>query len=75
MVFNYRSSVIDQTRQLSDDLVKDIRQYLLDNGVDRTWDKGEIQAVLLEYRTPKGARLLINQLEPIFVYVSIHGKV
>lgn len=39
-----------------------------------TWDRGELQDCLLDYRW-NGERLLINQLEPIFRYVAMHGGV
>jgi hypothetical protein len=36
--------------------------------------KGELHDALLAYRDPHGRRLMINQLEPVFTYLSREGN-
>lgn len=75
MQFEYNSVSRGGIRRvLKQPVVDDVRDYLLDNTTpDMTL--GELQNVFLEYRTPSGSRLMINQLEPMFTWCALWGRV
>ena len=60
-------------KHLSNDLVRDIRKHLEEDGFGRHWNRGELHDWLINYRYDD-RRYLINQLEPIFNYLSMMGE-
>jgi hypothetical protein len=73
MVFEYYSSMApNYVKKLPPELVSAIREHLVDAGFNRDWTRGVLQDSLLDFRW-NGERLLINQLAPIFTYLSIFG--
>jgi len=75
MIFEYRSSRTGIKKKLSDKLVDEIRVYLESKNINCNKTVGELQDILLEFKQENGDGLLINQLEPIFIYLSITGKI
>ena len=73
MRFFYNSTRRGDKRELPPDLVEQLRAYLCGLGPDMT--KGELQDRLLAFRDKDGHRLLINQLEPVFTWCAIEGRV
>lgn len=76
MIFEYNSSQIPVKKTLNKHIVQDVREYLLEKTKFTALDDmthAEIQQVFLEYRQPDGKRLLINQLEPMYVYFCLNG--
>ena len=73
--FYYFSSNGDWEKPLQDDLVERIREYLIAKGFSRSTTKGELQDTLLAYTEPDGSRLMVNQLQPIFLYLARYGQI
>jgi hypothetical protein len=74
MTFEYNSSRWPNKKTLREELVAEIRAHLVDEGFDSLWTRGNLQDCLLRFRDTEGNRLLINQLEPIFTYLSMTGQ-
>lgn len=75
MKFEYYSSQIpDRVKTLSVSLVAEVRQHLVTSGFNRNWTRRQVQDCLLAYRREYSGGLLINQLAPLFNYVSIYGE-
>lgn len=70
MVFTYRSSRGTE-KVIPPDIVRQVRNHLVKT---LKWNSGlsfgELNDALLAFRTETGERLLINQLEPFFHYIS-----
>ena len=84
MVFEYNSSstmthtdenvCIYAKRKLPDDIVGMLRKHLVDSSFCASWGRGQLQDCLLSFRYGNNERLLINHLEPIFLYLATTGK-
>lgn len=77
MKFEYTSIRFGTKKNLPNDIVTELREYLISKGYDRNTEQtlGELQDTLLAFRTSKGTRLQIHQLEPVFRYLGYMGKI
>lgn len=74
MEFHYNSTNGGK-RKLPEDVVRELRDFLEGKGFGMESTKGQLHDALLEYRRGKnGERLMINQLEPVFTYLSGAGS-
>lgn len=74
MKFTYNSTHGSQ-KELPGELVRQIREYLEPILASPSFhSKEQLHDAMLAFRTTDGKRLLMNQLEPIFTYVAIHGN-
>lgn len=76
MIFHYNSSRFDVKRALSPEITRQLRSYLSAVGGIDKMTHGELQDALLDFRYTEGrsSRLLINQLEPVFIYLARNGR-
>lgn len=74
MNFTYKSTKGPFENILPVEVVKELKHYLADLGFGMTWNHGKLQDALLDFRDHKGDRLMINHLEPVFVYLSREGQ-
>ena len=71
--FTYNSSN-GGTRKLPLRLVSEVRAHLVKCGFNKDCSKGELNQMLFDFRSSDGHPMMINQLEPIFTYISLHGE-
>jgi hypothetical protein len=71
---SYRSARTGYRKDLPKALMAQIREALIAAGFDTQWTKGQVQDFLLA-QTWEGDRLLINQLEPMFLYLAVYGEI
>lgn len=74
--FEYNSiSKFGAKKEFPSAVLQEVQQYLLDKGGVSGANLGDLQDLLLDFRTKDGERLMIHQLEPIFIYIGIYGRV
>lgn len=73
MTFHYNSSNSGSQRKLPDGEVRGIHAHLEAAGFGPNWSYGQLHDALLAYRNERGARLMINHLEPVFTYLAGAG--
>jgi hypothetical protein len=74
----YKSTCINPGRinkELPILVVADLQNFIKDFKFDDTTGPGELHDLLLEFRTRDNERLMIHQLEPIFIWLCRNRRV
>ena len=77
MTFTYISSQTGEERLIGSETSEQIRQHLVAQlpPESQGWTYGQLQDALISFRLRNDHRMLINQLAPIFLWVTLHNRV
>lgn len=77
MKFEYISSKTGFKKELREELIEEIRVHLEEKLPlsPRMYTLGDVNDVLLEFKSLSGNKLMINQLHPIFLYLVHQGRI